>query len=227
MLGKIARMDSLNDVLIMLHILPVLYLSHQLSPELLHCKFIAKILTQTLFCLNLCIPFLDHLINGIDTRVDKYGKIVLTIMGLVPFLIATQNDIPINEAIQLYSEDLPNVDSAEEEFLRWKRRWAVTPERERPQTVASALKKCDASMYPNLFVLLQIAATIPVTPCECERSGSVLRRLNRYLRSSMGQPRLSGLALMHILREKNINVERVIDIFASKPRALELLDICS
>ena len=85
------------------------------------------------------------------------------IMGLVPSVIATQNDIPINDAIQLYSEDLPNADSAEEEFLRWKRRWAVTPERERQQTVASALKKCDASMYSNLFVLLQIAATIPVT----------------------------------------------------------------
>ena len=67
-------------------------------------------------------------------------------------------------------------------------------------------------------MLLQIAATIPVT-WECERSGSVLRRLNTYLRSSMGQPRLSGLALMHIQRERNINIERVIDIFASKPKA--------
>ena len=66
------------------------------------------------------------------------------IMGLAPSVIATQNDIPINDAIQLYSEDLPNADSVEEEFLRWKRRWAVTPERERSQTVASALKKCDA-----------------------------------------------------------------------------------
>ena len=92
------------------------------------------------------------------------------IMGLVPSVIATQNDIPINDAIQLYSEDLPNADYEEEEFLRWKRRWTFTPERERPQTVASALKKCDASMYPNLFVLLQIAATIPVTSCEYQIS---------------------------------------------------------
>ena len=50
-------------------------------------------------------------------------KTVLMIMGLVPSVIATQNDIPINDAIQLYSEDLPNADSAEEEFLRWKHRW--------------------------------------------------------------------------------------------------------
>ena len=51
------------------------------------------------------------------------------IVGLVPSVIATQNDIPINDAIQLYSVDLPNADSAEEEFLRWKQRWAVTLER--------------------------------------------------------------------------------------------------
>ena len=86
---------------------------------------------------------MDHLINGIDTGSDKYGKTVLIIMGLVPSVIATQNDIPINDSIQLYSKDLPNADSAEKEFLRWKRRWAVTPKRERPRTVASALKKCD------------------------------------------------------------------------------------
>ena len=41
----------------------------------------------------------------------------------------------------------------------------------------------------------------------------------------MGQPRLSGLALMHIHREKNMNVGRVIDIFVPKHRALEFVDI--
>ena len=61
--------------------------------------------------------------------------------------------------------------------LAMEAKMAVTPERERPQMVASALKKCDASMYPNLFLLLQITATIPKT-CECERSGSVLKIIN-------------------------------------------------
>ena len=41
--------------------------------------------------------------------------------------------------------------------------------------------------------------TIPVTLCECERSASTLRRLNNYMRASMGKDRLSHLALFTTL----------------------------
>ena len=34
--------------------------------------------------------------------------------------------------------------------------------------------------------------------CECERSISTMRRLNSYMRCTMGESRLSSLAIMHI-----------------------------
>ena len=34
--------------------------------------------------INMCLLFLDHVINGIDVQFDKYGNIVLTMAGLVP-----------------------------------------------------------------------------------------------------------------------------------------------
>ena len=42
-----------------------------------------------------------------------------------------------------------------------------------PPTIASTLKAWDHDMYPNLYVLLRICTTIPVTSCKCEWSGSV------------------------------------------------------
>ena len=96
-------------------------------------------------------------------------------------------------------------------------------EDERPDTIT---KLCDADMYPNLSILLQIYGTITVTSCECERSGSVLKRLNTYLRASMGQERMSGLAFMHI--NYDADNDEVNNIFAQKKkRALEFLNICS
>ena len=41
---------------------------------------------------NMCLPFLDHIINGIDVYFDKYGKIVLAMAGLVPSVIH-ENDV--------------------------------------------------------------------------------------------------------------------------------------
>ena len=39
---------------------------------------------------------------------------------------------------------------------------------------------------------------LPVTSCEAEHSFSTLRRVKTYLRSTMAQERLSGLALLNI-----------------------------
>ena len=82
-------------------------------------------------------------------------------------------------------------------------------------------------MYPNLHVLLRICATITVTSSECERSGNVLKRLNTYLRASIGQTQLSALAFLHINYDVNIDIDHVINVFAvEKERALEFVNIC-
>ncbi|RXM32747.1 52 kDa repressor of the inhibitor of the protein kinase [Acipenser ruthenus] len=52
--------------------------------------------------------------------------------------------------------------------------------------------------YPNIHCLLKITATIPVTTASAERSFRCLRRLKSYLRSTMGQDRLSGLAMLNL-----------------------------
>ena len=68
----------------------------------------------------------------------------------------------------------------------------------RPSTLESALKCCDPDCFPNLNTLLRIGCTLPVTSCENERTNSVLKNLKTFLRSTMGQERLSSLSLMHI-----------------------------
>ena len=116
-----------------------------------------------------------------------YGKTILLMMGLVPAVVADKEDVTIDDAVKMYADDLPSRINVEEEFMRWKRRWRPTEKRLRPSFIAQALKECDSDMYPNLSVLLKIAGTFPATSCECERSGSVLKRLNTYLSASVGQ----------------------------------------
>jgi hAT family C-terminal dimerisation region len=64
---------------------------------------------------------------------------------------------------------------------------------------------------------LRIFLTIPVTEASCERSFSKLKIIKNYLRSSIGQERLSGLAIISI--ENNItetlSYERIVNEFAS------------
>ena len=68
---------------------------------------------------------------------------------------------------------------------------------------AASLKACDSDDFPNLYILFKIAATLPVTSCECERSISTMRILNNYMRCTMGESRLSSLAIMHFKYEQS------------------------
>ena len=67
--------------------------------------------------------------------------------------------------------------------------YSSKPKEEWPNTTAKALR----NLYPNVYVLLKICCTIPVTSCKCERGASALRWLHIYNRTSTAQGRLSLL----------------------------------
>lgn len=55
-------------------------------------------------------------------------------------------------------------------------------------------------VLPVVYRVFTILATIPATSCSAERSFSCLRRLKTYLRNTMGQDRLSSIAIINIER---------------------------
>ena len=131
----------------------------------------------------------------------------------------------MQDLVEYYKEDLPSPSSLDVELQLWKCKWRSFSQ-PLPDTPIDALAFASASMFPNIHQLLRLVCTIPVTSCECERSVSVLRRLKTYLRSSMGQEQLSGLALMHVHYGMEFDLEEIINIFARKhPRRMVLSDI--
>ena len=75
---------------------------------------------------------------------------------------------------------------------------------------------CDKLRFPNIYALLQLVCTLPVTSCECERSNSVLRRLHNYLRASTGEERLSNLAVLHINYDFKYDYDLLVDLYSRK-----------
>ena len=105
----------------------------------------------------------------------------------------------------------------------WQGHWQRQDPDTVPTTASSTLKVMDHDLYPNITEGLKIFATLPVTTCECERNVSALRRLKTYMRSTMSQTRLTGLALLHVHYDMAIDVDEVIARFARlHPRKMEL-----
>ncbi|KAL4103801.1 hypothetical protein QTP88_013161 [Uroleucon formosanum] len=73
------------------------------------------------------------------------------------------------------------------------------------------------SIFPDVFTGIIIFMTIPVTSASAERSFSKLKLIKNYLRNSIGQDRLSNIAILNIerLQAENINVDKIIEDFAN------------
>lgn len=148
--------------------------------------------------------------------------IAASLIGLVPSILCSR-EVCLDDAVTKYTADMPSPELFHMELKRWKNHFLPVPPELWPASPAEAIKKCDATLFPNIAVLLQIACTIPVTSCECERSASALRRLNNYMRASMGKSRLTNLALLHIHYDTEVDLERVVECYARlHPRRLEL-----
>jgi hypothetical protein len=72
--------------------------------------------------------------------------------------------------------------------------------------------------FPNAFIAYRILLTIPVTIASAERSFSKLKLVKSYLRSSMTQERLNGLATIALESDvlEQIKYGDLIEDFTSR-----------
>lgn len=75
-----------------------------------------------------------------------------------------------------------------------------------------------AASFPQINVLFDIYLAIPVSSASAERAFSALKRIKNWMRSTMGQERLSNLAILNIEREltEATNIQEAIKVFASR-----------
>jgi len=76
----------------------------------------------------------------------------------------------------------------------------------------------EVDCYPNISIAYRILFTVPVTVASAERSFSKLKLLLNYLRSTMSQERLNGLATLCIekLLLDQIDLNTIVDDFVSR-----------
>ena len=77
---------------------------------------------------------------------------------------------------------------------------------------------------PSLSILVHILFCLPATTCTSERSFSALKYLKGYLRATMKEKRLNGIAALYIHKDIELNVDRVIDEFGRKNRRLKFTE---
>ena len=75
-----------------------------------------------------------------------------------------------------------------------------------------------SGVFPNLTIALRIFISLPASAASGERSFNVLKQIKNYHRSTMGQERLNGLAMLNINCDiaRKLNFSEIITAFSEQ-----------
>ncbi len=165
---------------------------------------------------------LDKLITEMKNRKNAYNEVYNLFSFLINFKNTNLEKLREGAAklVEFYDEDLDS--GLIEESVHFKQYLSSLADESQSllSDPALMLKHIIISdlicTFPNMYIALQIYLTIPVTNASGERSFSVLKRIKNYLRSVLGQEKLSSLAILAIESEitNKIDIDSIIDKFA-------------
>lgn len=171
------------------------------------------------FSRNCFLPFLDHLIVQLDERFGMDGDgvaQVIALQELIPFFADEDSTTKVYQAAQAYEADLlfPS-DVIFSQIQTWMDHVIqLSPDEKQDLCLSRWIELSKSLLLPVITVLLRIYGTVPVSNASAERSFSVLKRLKTYLRSTMSQERLTGLALLAIHSDRLVSTDKVIARYA-------------
>ncbi|XP_050540290.1 52 kDa repressor of the inhibitor of the protein kinase-like [Daktulosphaira vitifoliae] len=150
---------------------------------------------------SIFVPWIDSFLNSLSDRFLKHKNLLTSFKCLLP-----TGHTPTDEQISsfknlfvFYEKDMQHISFsvAKAEFELWYEK------------------------FKNGCYTLPLNA-IDVSTSTAERSFSTLRRIKTYLRNTMGQSRLNGLANLHIHREIQIKESEVLEVLSEKgPRKIK------
>lgn len=170
--------------------------------------------------INLTTDFRNHALMQLESRFEDAVLVCYKGFSMIPSILLATGPIwkdNVREFCNYHRQDIPNYAGLPAELLLWERMWKGKNDRREdiPDSTDATLVQIDRGAYVNIYTITQIMITIPVSSASFERSISTLRNLKTYLRNTMVQERLNGLALMHAHREMELDLEKIIDLFAN------------
>ena len=159
------------------------------------------------------VSYLDHLIVEMENRFFDQKQKCRNLWGWIPtYCAASPNTAQDLESfLEIYQEGLSPKAAVVPEVQRWVYKWKKEDVSTVPSSAIEALCACHADIYPNIYILLTILGTLSVSTATSERSFSTMGRLRTYLRSSIGNEWMTGLALLSIHKDRQIDREKVMN----------------
>ena len=174
---------------------------------------------STEFCTQVYYPVIDILITEINERFSDISCAVFEGISALNPKSAKFLDYELLSKMALHYGI--NTTDLEGE-LRLVRRMLDKKRQDRgievstPMDLANALEP-HRDILIDVYRLVCISVTLPVTSASCERSFSALKIIKNYLRNTSGHERTSNISVLSVneVRTKELDIDMLIDAFAT------------
>jgi hypothetical protein len=175
--------------------------------------------------ISVFVPFLDFLITELNSRFSGLAKKATVALLLLPANVKDLTAQQINDILTAYGPDLPDADSYVAEVDLWRKKWSGQSQKPPPATLKEAIKEANPLLFPNISCILRLLLIIPVTSANVERANSTVKFIKTDLRSRMSEARLNALVLLFCHKSVPLNLEAVVNRFATThPRRMLLVN---
>ena len=184
-----------------------------------HAQRQTRLTPESHHCINTYYASIDKVLSELELRFSGNDQEILCALGNICHS-ETPDKESFSRVAKFYEIDGDILEAEQKMYASFRRVRGLGY-----MTVSEMLETMHENdlfdMLPEFSNVVHILAVIPATSCSAERSFSTFRRLKTYLRSTMGQQRVSNIALINIERAYansvvNNDMDRIIDIFGRR-----------
>jgi hypothetical protein len=123
---------------------------------------------------SLFIIFLDHFTSKLKQRFVLHQKLLsnLSVVPLAKIVSVDLKALNLESLVELHGDILPEPHCLKQEIELWCINRENVSVSERPTCAVSSLQAGDTTFFPNVFLLLAVLVTLPVSTATPERSCS-------------------------------------------------------
>ena len=158
------------------------------------------------------LPVLNDFSAQLREKFQNHRNVICSLSKILPKHCINAQFSDIEDCVLFYFGEEVENETTMSEFNVCQVKSVQIPAWERPSSALLSLVLYNKHFFSNHTIPSQsLGDTIPVSTATPERTFLTLKRLKTYLRNTTGQERSTGLALVSVYRDIDIDTQKVID----------------
>ncbi|KAM8835065.1 THAP domain containing 12a [Synchiropus picturatus] len=165
---------------------------------------------------HLSAPLLKHMISELSELFSEDHLNALRCLTLVPAVVEQQKTSEhVEEYMQVYKNDLPNIGSLSAELHCWWVKWSKRGKVETfPCSLDETLQLADVKFFPNMLAVLRLVGTLPTLALEDSRD-LVSKSFEVYVKNTPDAFKSKSLAFLTLNSDICSDLDSMVELYIS------------